>query len=70
MLVLYTDGLTEARDVRGRLFGERRSRAILAAHAADPAARIAEALMAELSRFSGDAPRADDLTLVVVKRAG
>ena len=32
--------------------------------------QITEALMAELSRFSGDAPRADDLTLVVVKRAG
>jgi sigma-B regulation protein RsbU (phosphoserine phosphatase) len=68
VLVLYTDGVTEARDARGRLFGERRLRALLAAHAMDPAPRITEALMAELSRFAGDTPRADDLTLVVVKR--
>lgn len=69
VLVLYTDGVTEARDARRRLFGERRLRATLAAHATDPAARIADALMGELSRFAGDTPRADDLTLVVVKRA-
>ncbi len=68
VFVLYTDGVTEARDARGRLFGERRLRATLAAHASDPAARIADALMGELSRFGGDTPRADDLTLVVVKR--
>jgi serine phosphatase RsbU (regulator of sigma subunit) len=68
VFVLYTDGVTEARDARGRLFGERRLRATLAAHASDPATRIADALMEELSRFAGDTPRADDLTLVVVKR--
>jgi sigma-B regulation protein RsbU (phosphoserine phosphatase) len=68
VLVLYTDGVTEARDARQRLFGERRLRSVVAAHATGSATRIADALMGELSRFANDTPRADDLTLVVVKR--
>ena len=70
VLVLYTDGVTEARDARRRLFGERRMRTIVAAHAEESATSIADALMSGVRGFAGDVPLSDDLTLVVIKRQG
>ena len=66
--MLYTDGVTEARDARRRLFGERRLRATAAALAAGSALSIAEGLMGAVRQFAGETPLSDDLTLVVVKR--
>ena len=66
--MLYTDGVTEARDARRRLFGERRLRTIVAAHAEGSASMIADAVMAGVRGFAGEVPLSDDLTLVVVKR--
>ena len=68
VLVLYTDGVTEARDPRRRLFGDRRLRAVVSANASGGATSIAEALMAAVQDFCEGIPMADDLTLVVVKR--
>ena len=69
-LVLYTDGVTEARDPQRRLFGERRLRAVASAHAAGSADSIAEAIIAAVRRFADDAPASDDLTLIVIRRLG
>jgi serine phosphatase RsbU (regulator of sigma subunit) len=68
VLVLYTDGVTEARDPQRRLFGERRLRAVAAANASRDASAIAEAIVGEVRGFSRGLPMADDLTLVVIKR--
>jgi sigma-B regulation protein RsbU (phosphoserine phosphatase) len=67
-LVLYTDGVTEARDRRGRLFGERRLRAAAAASASESAGTIAQRLTEAVHEFSRGVPMADDLTVVVIKR--
>ncbi len=69
-LVLYTDGVTEARDRVGRLFGERRLRANLTANAAGSAEETAQAVLNAVSDFVGNIPPSDDLTLVVVRRQG
>jgi sigma-B regulation protein RsbU (phosphoserine phosphatase) len=69
VLVLYTDGVTEARDPQQRLFGDRRLRAVVSANASGAATSIAEAIMAAVRDFSQGVPMADDLTLVVVKRS-
>lgn len=66
--VLYTDGVTEARDRRGRLFGERRLRAIATANGDLSAEATAQAVLGAVMRFAGDVPLPDDLTLLVVKR--
>ncbi len=69
--LLVSDGAIEARDVRGREFGESelaRSFTRLAANATS-AGEILDGVLAELSRFRGGSPQDDDLTLVVV-RAG
>lgn len=63
-LVLYTDGVTEARNGR-ELFGEARVRAVLAQAQPSPEARVS-ALLSEVERFSGGAPR-DDVAIVALQ---
>jgi serine phosphatase RsbU (regulator of sigma subunit) len=68
LLVLYTDGVTEARDRRGRLFGERRLGTVVSAAVEGTANDVADAVLKSVLTFAGDVPLPDDLTLLVVKR--
>jgi len=69
VLVLYTDGLTEAQNVREEFFGEERLlKAAQANRRSASAQDMQEALLAEVHEFVGHAPQFDDLTLVVVVR--
>jgi sigma-B regulation protein RsbU (phosphoserine phosphatase) len=63
-LVLYTDGVTEARNGH-ELFGEATVRAVLAQAPSSPAERVG-ALLAEVESFSGGAPR-DDVAIVALQ---
>lgn len=65
--LLATDGLWEARDARGEMYGKRRVREALRRQAGRPAQAIVTALLAELRDFLGGARPEDDVTLVVVK---
>ncbi|MBL0926317.1 MAG: SpoIIE family protein phosphatase [Phycisphaerales bacterium] len=66
-LVLYTDGLTEARSPSGQLFGEARLRQLLAETPAGDSRETLDALIGAASEFQADR-RADDLTAVVLRR--
>jgi len=68
LVVLYTDGLTDAMDGAGQLFGAGRLREVVAAHAAGTAQQILAAVVQAVRDFVGTAPQFDDLTLLVVKR--
>ena len=76
MLVLVTDGFFEwakASPAGGRdheRFGLDRLRASLASHADKPPAALIEAVAADVAAFAGGEPPQDDLTMVVVRRAG
>jgi NarL family two-component system response regulator LiaR len=70
VLALYTDGITEAQDRHGAFFGEERLLASLQTNQGRAAQDIADALLAEVHKFVGDAPRYDDITLLVVARDG
>ncbi len=73
-LVLYTDGVTEAQSRDGVLFGQGRLQAVIetqrgAGGAKEiPAQSLQEAVLGAVHEFVGDAPRFDDLTLMVVSR--
>jgi serine phosphatase RsbU (regulator of sigma subunit) len=71
VLVLYSDGLLEARSHLGKEFGDDRLRRTVTravAGPAEPSARaIRDAVLEDLSNFKGDVEQADDITLVVVK---
>ena len=68
MLVLYSDGVTEATNSSYEEFGENRLIEVLRANRHLPAAAIVEAVTKALADFTAGAPQADDLTLVVAKR--
>ncbi len=67
ILVFYTDGFTEARNISGEEFNESR----LLRSVAEAKERTAEEIISEVVRdakkFSGDAEQHDDMTMVVVK---
>ena len=66
LLLLYSDGVTEAATPAGEEFGEERLRRSLSAVHGQPAAAVIEQLLAELRRFTRRDDFADDLTLVAV----
>ena len=68
MLVLYSDGVTEATNQEFDEFGEERFIEVLRRHRNAPAAEIVEAVTKALADFAAGAPQADDITLVVAKR--
>lgn len=68
-LVLYTDGVTEAMNAAGDLYGEARLTAGLGrpACAGDCRATL-EALLADIRAFTRGAEQSDDITVLVVQR--
>ena len=68
VLVLYTDGVTEAQDCENTLFGDDRLLDAVRAHAGESAAEIQAAILESIRAFVGDAPQFDDITLMTIKR--
>ena len=67
LIVLYTDGITEAMDDGGELFGDLALARVLASHGDRDAAGIREAVLSEIRGFVRDAEPHDDMTMVVLK---
>jgi len=66
-VVLYTDGITEARNAAKEEFGEERLQGVISKnHYASPLPMV-NAIKSELSRFVGNVPQHDDCTLIVLK---
>jgi sigma-B regulation protein RsbU (phosphoserine phosphatase) len=68
VLVLYSDGITEARNDQGTFFGEHQLLEFVTANLEHPAQRVHDALLAALDDFVGDTPQFDDVVLMVVVR--
>ena len=68
ILVLYTDGITEARDKDGELYGEDRLFNEIKKHHENTPEEIAFAVIESVQKFTKDSDFSDDQTLVVIKR--
>ena len=68
-LVLYTDGLSEARDRSGAEYGAERLRNVLVSSPHLGPRELASACLDDLATHLQGAKKADDLTLMVVRRA-
>jgi len=68
MLVVYSDGLTEALNQAGDFYGEDRMRAIFPTLSALSAREAGARLLASVDAFIGDTRPYDDLSLVILKR--
>lgn len=66
-VVIYTDGVTEAANAAGEMFGKKRLAAALGGLTGANATGVVERVIAEVNAFTGDAPQADDLTLLAVR---
>ena len=69
-LVVYSDGVTEALNEGNAFFGDERLLASLCKTAGRPAAEVAHQLLGAVDAFVGEAHRHDDVSLVIVRRAG
>jgi serine phosphatase RsbU (regulator of sigma subunit) len=68
MIVLYSDGVTEANNAAYDEFDEERFIEVLKAHRTEPASQIVQAVIQAVTEFAAGAPQADDITLLVAKR--
>lgn len=70
LLVVFTDGLTEATNPAQEEFGMGRLIATLAKHREMPVTELPGAVLAEVASFSASTPQDDDITLLVVRYTG
>jgi serine phosphatase RsbU (regulator of sigma subunit)/putative methionine-R-sulfoxide reductase with GAF domain/anti-sigma regulatory factor (Ser/Thr protein kinase) len=68
LLLLYTDGLTEAFSPQDELYGEQRLQAVLQNLEPSAARTVLNALEASVNEFMGGLSAADDLTMLALKR--
>jgi len=67
ILVLYTDGITEALDCKGEEFGVERLESLIVDNASMSASELREHIINELNKHCEDKVYKDDVTLVVAK---
>jgi sigma-B regulation protein RsbU (phosphoserine phosphatase) len=67
VLVLFTDGITEAENALKEMYGEGRLRETIASVRTLPASEIMAAILASVHEFTGDNPQSDDITLMVIR---
>ncbi len=67
VLVLYSDGITEARNGRGEHYGTNRLIDVLTRFRDSDVGRIADRILGDVSDFMAGAPIEDDQTLVLLK---
>ncbi|RLC58941.1 MAG: hypothetical protein DRI80_13220 [Chloroflexota bacterium] len=67
VLVLYTDGVTEAFNASREMFGVERLIEAVRTHSALSAQGLLEAIETEVTAFTDEAPQSDDITLLVMR---
>jgi serine phosphatase RsbU (regulator of sigma subunit) len=68
LLLLYTDGVTDACNLAQEEFGLQRLRNLVATCGELGAQETLDCINGAVSRFVGDAPATDDITMVVIRR--
>lgn len=68
MLVVYSDGITDAVNVSDEEFGEQRLIDVIMDNRAQTADKLVDAIFKAVQLHSGDAPQMDDMTLLAIKR--
>jgi sigma-B regulation protein RsbU (phosphoserine phosphatase) len=68
VVVLYSDGITEAVDPAQVQFGDKQIESIVSSRTSLGAAGIIDSIIGAVREHAGTAPQADDMTIVVIKR--
>jgi len=67
MLIIFSDGLSEAQSLTGEEYGERRLEEFVAARRTDTPNNLRQEIFDEVDRWTGAVERGDDQTLVILK---
>jgi serine phosphatase RsbU (regulator of sigma subunit) len=70
VLLLFTDGVTDAINGTGELFSDDRLEACFTASAAQPAAEIVTSLVDAVGGFAAGVPQEDDITILALRYRG
>jgi serine phosphatase RsbU (regulator of sigma subunit)/CHASE2 domain-containing sensor protein len=65
-VVYYTDGIVEAMNKNKDMYGFERLNEVVKASTAENAEELMNDIISDVSKFTGDAPQHDDLTIIVV----
>ena len=68
VVVVYSDGITEAVDPRAAQFGDAKIESVIAANRSLNAPGIIDAIVSAVRQHADTAAQADDMTIVVIKR--
>jgi serine phosphatase RsbU (regulator of sigma subunit) len=68
VLILYTDGITEAMNARKELFGEDRLENLINENGGKTPAELKEIIRNAVETFTGREPQSDDITFVIIQR--
>lgn len=68
LLVIYTDGLSEARNTNGDFYGEARLQKFVQEYAHKSAQELCSIIMDDVQKYSRGSEETDDRTMVVIKR--
>jgi sigma-B regulation protein RsbU (phosphoserine phosphatase) len=67
LLLIFSDGISEAENDSGEEYGEDRLARFTVEHRTLPAAELRDAIFAEVDSWTGTRERGDDQTLVLMK---
>jgi sigma-B regulation protein RsbU (phosphoserine phosphatase) len=68
LLVIYTDGISEARNTNGDMYGEPRLQKFIQEYAHKSAQEVCSIIMDDVQKYSRGSEETDDRTMVVIKR--
>ena len=67
VIVLYTDGVTDAANSNGKRYGVDRLREVIKANAGSDATTLSDIIVSDVKEFAGSVPFKDDVTVLVCK---
>lgn len=68
IMVVYSDGLTEAQNEKGEFFGEKKLLKALKDFKNENPQSIGKSILKRVKYFAGEAPASDDLSIIILKR--
>ena len=69
-VVIYSDGVSEARNLHDEMFEQERLSSLLREFSGSTVEELAESIRSGVRNFTGGAPQADDITMVVIQYKG
>lgn len=67
LFVLYTDGVTEAMNMKNEMFEEEGLIRVVKQHRTDNVGALVEAIHKAVTKYAGKAPQHDDITVIAIK---